>query len=102
MFAQDFAGMWIANKYLFHTSEECNRTEMQDHHPKPRYPLVGRCFFDGWCCGDIPTRATVRIHPHISDQDRKSTRLNSSHVAISYAVFCLKKKNTIKILYLKL
>src|SRR5690625_5046118 len=27
-------------------------------------------------------------------QDRKSTRLNSSHVAISYAVFCLKKKNT--------
>src|SRR5579884_1544627 len=27
-----------------------------------------------------------------SDQDRKSTRLNSSHVAISYAVFCLKKK----------
>src|SRR5690625_6887649 len=30
--------------------------------------------------------------------DRKSTRLNSSHVAISYAVFCLKKKNkTLKI-----
>src|SRR5690349_22125007 len=26
------------------------------------------------------------------DQDRKSTRLNSSHVEISYAVFCLKKK----------
>src|SRR5439155_26863589 len=27
-------------------------------------------------------------------KDRKSTRLNSSHVAISYAVFCLKKKRT--------
>src|SRR2546430_10095702 len=27
-------------------------------------------------------------------QDRKSTRLNSSHSQISYAVFCLKKKNT--------
>src|SRR5690625_6990853 len=27
-------------------------------------------------------------------EDRKSTRLNSSHVAISYAVFCLKKKNS--------
>src|SRR5437870_11452352 len=27
-----------------------------------------------------------------TSQDRKSTRLNSSHVAISYAVFCLKKK----------
>src|SRR5690606_40673311 len=28
------------------------------------------------------------------EEDRKSTRLNSSHVKISYAVFCLKKKNT--------
>src|SRR2546426_4941686 len=28
-----------------------------------------------------------------SRQDRKSTRLNSSHLVISYAVFCLKKKN---------
>src|SRR3712207_7877895 len=28
------------------------------------------------------------------DGDRKSTRLNSSHANISYAVFCLKKKNT--------
>src|SRR5207249_7995133 len=27
------------------------------------------------------------------ERDRKSTRLNSSHVSISYAVFCLKKKN---------
>src|SRR5690349_22396931 len=31
---------------------------------------------------------------HLDRQDRKSTRLNSSHVEISYAVFCLKKKNT--------
>src|SRR5690625_5791123 len=30
----------------------------------------------------------------IEFQDRKSTRLNSSHVAISYAVFCWKKKNS--------
>src|SRR2546426_5869220 len=29
----------------------------------------------------------------IQDIDRKSTRLNSSHLVISYAVFCLKKKN---------
>src|SRR5207253_3596114 len=29
-----------------------------------------------------------------TELDRKSTRLNSSHVAISYAVFCLKKENT--------
>src|SRR5437870_13086407 len=33
----------------------------------------------------------------LHDVDRKSTRLNSSHVAISYAVFCLKKKTPIPI-----
>src|SRR5215510_15199612 len=33
-----------------------------------------------------------RIEQVVFDRDRKSTRLNSSHVAISYAVFCLKKK----------
>src|SRR5690625_5898620 len=32
------------------------------------------------------------IYYHTKSSDRKSTRLNSSHVAISYAVFCLKKK----------
>src|SRR5690606_16613061 len=38
--------------------------------------------------GYQPTLAT-----EMGDLDRKSTRLNSSHVKISYAVFCLKKKN---------
>src|SRR5690606_39579194 len=33
------------------------------------------------------------LRPRARVQDRKSTRLNSSHVKISYAVFCLKKKN---------
>src|SRR5690554_7699072 len=33
--------------------------------------------------------------PYLVMVDRKSTRLNSSHVRISYAVFCLKKKKTI-------
>src|SRR5438067_10177744 len=34
----------------------------------------------------------VGAHARALYQDRKSTRLNSSHVSISYAVFCLKKK----------
>src|SRR5471030_3369661 len=38
-------------------------------------------------------RPMTRAHAR---QDRKSTRLNSSHLGISYAVFCLKKKKTIK------
>src|SRR3712207_7569984 len=37
-------------------------------------------------------RAVVRHEPQ---RDRKSTRLNSSHANISYAVFCLKKKNKV-------
>src|SRR3712207_8017243 len=32
------------------------------------------------------------LHELLRDRDRKSTRLNSSHANISYAVFCLKKK----------
>src|SRR5438132_8118692 len=34
-----------------------------------------------------------RPGPGTGERDRKSTRLNSSHTVISYAVFCLKKKN---------
>src|SRR5690625_8025895 len=41
-----------------------------------------------------PARRTPTALPPHPQQDRKSTRLNSSHVAISYAVFCLKKKTT--------
>src|SRR5690625_6508059 len=37
-------------------------------------------------------RGEAPLHARLVLQDRKSTRLNSSHVAISYAVFCLKKK----------
>src|SRR5260221_2031381 len=39
-------------------------------------------------------RAAVDLERHQGElRDRKSTRLNSSHTVISYAVFCLKKKN---------
>src|SRR5215208_1950563 len=40
----------------------------------------------------FPTRPTALSSSRAALRDRKSTRLNSSHVAISYAVFCLKKK----------
>src|SRR5690625_6620282 len=44
----------------------------------------------------LPKRSDLaEIVQHFME-DRKSTRLNSSHVAISYAVFCLKKKNKIQ------
>src|SRR5690606_41894033 len=44
-----------------------------------------------------PSSRSARSPPRSASwatRDRKSTRLNSSHVKISYAVFCLKKKNT--------
>src|SRR6266498_3564446 len=47
-------------------------------------------------------RGRESLHRH-GPADRKSTRLNSSHVRISYAVFCLKKKkpNTLTLFYSK-
>src|SRR2546430_13471136 len=39
--------------------------------------------------------ADARLAPQTFSRDRKSTRLNSSHSQISYAVFCLKKKNSL-------
>src|SRR5256885_9911775 len=38
------------------------------------------------------SRDGKRVDPQLRVTDRKSTRLNSSHLVISYAVFCLKKK----------
>src|SRR5690606_39790652 len=46
-----------------------------------------RAFASSVCAGLSPDVSTTT-------RDRKSTRLNSSHVKISYAVFCLKKKTT--------
>src|SRR5206468_13033353 len=46
----------------------------------------------GYLSTGVDDDATVRANRDIVIQDRKSTRLNSSHDQISYAVFCLKKK----------
>src|SRR5439155_6444348 len=46
-----------------------------------------------WSIGTTKSAPITRPEKRGSRADRKSTRLNSSHVAISYAVFCLKKKN---------
>src|SRR3989442_7640766 len=59
-----------------------------------------------WRCTTVPIRGQDGFqacgrgqepldHEDPFHEDRKSTRLNSSHVRISYAVFCLKKKNNI-------
>src|SRR5438034_2188478 len=45
---------------------------------------------DDWRSFMLPVSCLMPLPPSV---DRKSTRLNSSHTVISYAVFCLKKKN---------
>src|SRR5439155_8918950 len=71
----------------------------------PRFPQEFRSRIIGYIWD---TRAPAGLVVKSEKTDRKSTRLNSSHVAISYAVFCLKKKKknkmltiTIVITYLK-
>src|SRR2546426_6454973 len=56
-----------------------------------RCPGAGRADRSGRTLSKYERRATG------ADTDRKSTRLNSSHLVISYAVFCLKKKKKQKI-----
>src|SRR5438132_5011043 len=57
-------------------------------HGKPLVAQLVRCHAEqGAIPGTVPAE-----HDHRVLQDRKSTRLNSSHTVISYAVFCLKKK----------
>src|SRR5256885_12187431 len=62
-----------------------------------QFDALGRRFFEqGWnvVIPRYPRHGhTDRLNDSISELDRKSTRLNSSHLVISYAVLCLQKKS---------
>src|SRR5207253_10568407 len=63
--------------------------------PNPAPTPVIACFVPGTIRGmslPCPIQLLTLVNIGHGKEDRKSTRLNSSHVAISYAVFCLKKK----------
>src|SRR5690348_17969640 len=47
-----------------------------------------------WMSEPTKVQAVAKLDAFLRKVDRKSTRLNSSHPSISYAVFCLKKKKT--------
>src|SRR5438309_8247249 len=58
--------------------------------------VCGRVARDGRARAGVPARHGLGAERSSrATRDRKSTRLNSSHSSISYAVFCLKKKNKI-------
>src|SRR5256885_7318018 len=77
---------------LFRSAQEENEKGIALASLHPRHPRSAACPF----CPSRPSQA----RPHLQHRrqrfgdggDRKSTRLNSSHLVISYAVFCLKKK----------
>src|SRR5947199_5006395 len=61
------------------------------HHPLHRRRRDGGRHLEGFRTGVRRGRGQS-FRGQEKDRDRKSTRLNSSHLGISYAVFCLKKK----------
>src|SRR5690606_40773281 len=80
-------GIWLAGRSARALRACCTCCVRVD------YVLRGDSRTDGGheADGGIGQRRTQRPRTY-DGQDRKSTRLNSSHVKISYAVFCLKKK----------
>src|SRR5207249_6207286 len=97
---------WRVGVFEIGHVDVCTGIEGIDHH----LPVDWTCDFDaplaevGWDRSDFPVGVSnfARLVEEIGkcygaqalmdEEDRKSTRLNSSHVSISYAVFCLKKK----------
>src|SRR3712207_8083722 len=76
---------------LFRSEEEEEEHE-QGRDPHQEHDLVdgeGAVAADRRPLDDVADRGELE-----GEQDRKSTRLNSSHANISYAVFCLKKRKT--------
>src|SRR5690349_23581262 len=76
---------------LFRSHDRAHRRHVLERPLSPRRRRCAR--------GAHRARAQRRLRrlPHVAHElDRKSTRLNSSHVEISYAVFCLKKKKNKK------
>src|SRR5438045_7702607 len=69
-----------------------------DHRDLHSFPTRRSSDLGGWrrpACRRPPRR--VHGRRRLRTGDRKSTRLNSSHLGISYAVFCLKKKKKLQI-----
>src|SRR5205807_10351534 len=82
-------------------SSDLARWEDRSDHPAQQERVAGHSAGDGdrrdgrrrrGAPGGLPHGEGPRERWRATAQDRKSTRLNSSHLVISYAVFCLKKK----------
>src|SRR5690625_6326259 len=74
---------------LFHSAKS-RGSRLVDSPPSPEESIS---LGSWWVSAPYSAKEGTSNHTSPLPLDRKSTRLNSSHVAISYAVFCLNKKN---------
>src|SRR2546422_10895383 len=87
-----FPGSLLALVFSFFFFNDTATTEIYTlslHDALPIYPVDTKVHAGD----DVAGPGGHRVAGRTGDGDRKSTRLNSSHGYISYAVFCLKKKN---------
>src|SRR5258705_4361041 len=75
---------------LFRSSPYVRRSFCFSRNCLPKSDMRPPLFWP--CCKQLREKQKLRPHVRFRQADRKSTRLNSSHLGISYAVFCLKKK----------
>src|SRR3712207_7759290 len=73
---------------LFRSDQRQTRNVDQHARGAPGHDALAKVFLQG------QRHLVAQIHLNGDEEDRKSTRLNSSHANISYAVFCLKKKSS--------
>src|SRR5205807_8374963 len=94
---------FILDRYLYSFFfNDAATTEIYTLSLHDALPISGGCA-DRWSRGSAGPTAGRSSRPRMERRrsaprsDRKSTRLNSSHLVISYAVFCLKKKKNIEV-----
>src|SRR2546426_7005053 len=77
--------------------QRCGLHGCRENSQEQLLEAVGLCLPHAALANLLSLSQSVSV-PTCAHRDRKSTRLNSSHLVISYAVFCLKKKKYIELL----
>src|SRR5690606_18314337 len=95
-------GLNLRNRIIFRAADEEGANESADFLGKKKVVKKSWGYSGGKMSRNFSEQEEHKIKPHLlrglpkhTAVDRKSTRLNSSHVKISYAVFCLKKKKNV-------
>src|SRR5690348_18242865 len=94
MQGRDLVQGYCFSPYFFRDSAttEIYTLSLHDALPISLDPAYAQEVLTPGVCQQLTALASGQVGVNLSIEDRKSTRLNSSHPSISYAVFCLKKK----------